>query len=142
MANIASEASTVNIALAQLQVAVLGQDLPSWKADGHGNGAILKSFEAVTLSYTMTISILEGHLLGIMEHNRELSTESVTRKERVKFMWNEAEIDALLQQLRGHQSCLDLLLNVLQRYAFHKEMYIFSATVDKLATPISRHEDY
>lgn len=115
MANIASECSTVNVALAQLQVVFAGADFPSYKTE-QGGEDILRSFDAVATGCSMILSLLEQYLADAVKRDgvESLSlSNGVSRKEKAKFVWNEDEIKDLLLQLRGYQTSLTLLLNVL-----------------------------
>ncbi|KAF2117183.1 P-loop containing nucleoside triphosphate hydrolase protein [Lophiotrema nucula] len=115
MAGIASECSTINVALAQLQVHFTRVDLSSYKAQ-QGGEDVLRCIDTVTLGCSMALSLIEEHLAaGIRDEGVESSKmeSGVSRKEKAKFVWNEDGIKDLVMQLRGYQSSLTLLLNVL-----------------------------
>ena len=121
MANIASECSIVNVALAQLQAVFAGADLQSYKTE-QGGEDILRSFDAVTMGCSMTHSLLEQHLADAVKRDgvESLSlSNGVSRKDKAKFVWNEDEIKDLLLQLRGYQTSLTLLLNVLHKWVMY-----------------------
>lgn len=121
MASIASECATVNVALAQLQVVITGGDLISQKAR-QGGEDVLRSVDAVTLGCSITFSVIERRLADAVREDgveSDLSSSGVSRKDKVKFVWNSEEVQDLLGQLRGYKSSLTLLLGVLNKYVFY-----------------------
>ncbi|KAF1986636.1 hypothetical protein K402DRAFT_463548 [Aulographum hederae CBS 113979] len=121
MASIAAECSTVTVALTQLQMLIRGHDARYWRAGGRED--VLKSVEAVALGVGCTLSVLEGFVEGLASEGEDAEREAkeknlkgkeLGRWEKAMFVFNEEEVKALLGQMRGYQSSLSLLLNVLQ----------------------------
>jgi hypothetical protein len=123
MASVAAECSTVTVALAQLHSALQSRNERSWKRDGKED--VLKSVEAVSVACSLTLSVLEKYMVGMVkakedEDEPESSRNDVqlTRREKMRVLWNDEEITRLLSQMRGYQSSLGLLLNVVQWYVW------------------------
>lgn len=121
MTSIAAECSTVTVALAQLQSALHSRRERSWKTDGKED--VLKSVEAVTIACALTLSLMEKYMVAVLEKSQDEGEASVgktdgrlTKKDKMKILWNDEEIGRLVSQLRGYQSSLSLLLNVVQWY--------------------------
>lgn len=128
MASIARECSVVSVALVQLRVIFTGADYLLYKSQ-EGDEDIMRSIDAVTLGCSMTLSLIKQHLADAVKKDGVETLESsngVSRKEKAKFVWNEEEVKDLLLQLRGYQSSLSLLLNVLNRYVL---FYVFCSAL-------------
>jgi hypothetical protein len=125
MSSIGAESSAVAVALAQLQ-SVLRVRHPH----SLGDEDLLKSVEVVSLACGLTMSLLEKYMKGILESGdvdeedgrRRVHKEKdkdgekvpVGLRDKIRVLWNEDEIERLTQQMRGHQSSLILLLNVIE----------------------------
>ena len=110
ISSIATECVAVSTALSHLQSLTIN--------DGSVDADVVNTLETVVIGCTLTISVLDEYILELIADNNVLKTADVTTKwtTKVKFLWNEAEMKELLQQLRGHQSSITLLLTVLRRY--------------------------
>jgi len=117
MASIASECSTVSVALSQLHYI----EFPlSGARDGNGTiNPVVQSLDAVMMGCTVALSLIEDHLTDFRVVTEEASDDGqalLGKMAKVKFVWNEDEVKELLQQLRGYQLNLTTLLSVMSRF--------------------------
>ncbi|PGH13662.1 hypothetical protein AJ79_03510 [Helicocarpus griseus UAMH5409] len=102
ISSIATECVTVTTALSHLQVLVIR------RADSFDSNTA-NMFECVITGCKLTLSVLDEYIMELSLDHGEL-----TSKNKAKVVWNESEMKELLQQLRGHESSLNLLLTVMQ----------------------------
>ncbi|KAK2756183.1 hypothetical protein FQN54_005591 [Arachnomyces sp. PD_36] len=108
ISSIATECGTVTTALSHLQVLAITRPEPF-------DSNTTNMFECVMTGCKLTLSVLEEYVTELSEGATDMSTPvPMTVKSKAKVVWNEPEMKELLQQLRGHQSSLTLLLTVLQ----------------------------
>ncbi|MCJ1284978.1 hypothetical protein MMC26_004315 [Xylographa opegraphella] len=108
ISSIATECVTVSTALSHLQNLAIN--------DGSVDADVVNTLETVVIGCTLTISVLEEYILELITDKKVSNSADITSKwtTKVKFLWNEVEMRELLQQLRGHQASITLLLTVLR----------------------------
>lgn len=115
MAQATAECSTVRLALVQLQESL--ESRYTLGASSETRGEVLASVEAVTMVCALSLSKLEEYVTtsvkALPEAEDEESLKHLGKRQKLKIAWNHDEIGHHLQQLRGCQSSLTLLLGVL-----------------------------
>ncbi|KAH0534119.1 hypothetical protein FGG08_007277 [Glutinoglossum americanum] len=107
ISSISTECVAVSASLSYLQSLVVGN---SGSLDPH----IANAFETVIVGCTLTLSVLNEYIMELAANKEVLDMAPASRMAKAKLMWNESEMKELLQQLRGHQSSITLLLTVLR----------------------------
>lgn len=110
MSSIATECSAVTTALSYLQNMIIGHSMT-------GQQDLVNTFDCVITGCTLTLSVLDEYVaeLNYLDNPEAFNPSSVTRKDKMKVIWNEAEMRELLLQLQGHKSSIMLLLSIMQR---------------------------
>ncbi|MCJ1393744.1 hypothetical protein MMC18_006620 [Xylographa bjoerkii] len=109
ISSMATECVTVSTALSHLQNLAINDN-------GSVDVDVVNTLETVVIGCTLTISVLDEYILELTTDKSVLKSADSSSKwtTKVKVLWNEAEMRELLQQLRGYQSSITLLLTVLQ----------------------------
>ncbi|PGG99379.1 hypothetical protein AJ80_09375 [Polytolypa hystricis UAMH7299] len=108
ISSIATECVTVTTALSHLQMLAIR------RAEFFDSNTI-NMFDCVITGCKLTLSVLDEYIMEISAGGTDTyGPGRMTTKSKAKVIWNEAEMRELLQQLRGHESSLNLLLTVMQ----------------------------
>lgn len=124
MTSIATECSTMSVALSQLNYVDFRGMLTSTAREPNSLNQVLQSIDAVIIGCSLTLSVIEDTIVELQDSNDdsgEGSEQTLGRLSKARIVWHEDEMKELLQQLRGYQLNLTTLLTVIQRYVlFHK----------------------
>ena len=103
-----TEVSDISVILSQLQVFLLGLDLPD-----RSRTSLLKVEKVVTIvsGCVLTFSELEKLL-------DELKTENMDFLDRLKWVRQESAIRGFIQRLQNHKTSLSLVLHILNGFTF------------------------
>lgn len=110
ISSIATECSAVTVALSHLQ------SILSSKSNVLDETTI-GCLDCVITGCTLTLSVLEEYVVELQTAPNLTPNDpkALTRMDKAKVVWNEAEMRELLQQLQGHKSSITLLLTIAQR---------------------------
>jgi hypothetical protein len=109
--SIATECTVVGAALSQIQTVILRA--PQVTSSHFDQSSQLATyFETAITACAMTLSVLHEEVNKLVGDGENF--HGVTRMARVRYIWNEAFMSQLLQQIRGLHSAINLLLNALQ----------------------------
>ena len=75
-------------------------------------GPLAETFDVALTGCTVTFSLLDMELQKLCQQSKEKETYSA--KERIKLVWNEDLARSLLDDMRGLQGAVTLLLTALQ----------------------------
>ena len=78
----------------------------------HAQGPLAESFDVALTGCTVTFSLLDVELQKLCQQSKDKDTYSA--KDRIKFVWNEDLVRSLLDDMRGLQGAVTLLLTALQ----------------------------
>jgi hypothetical protein len=109
--SMATEASTLRSALLQLQHLMMLDPaaLSRWDMES----MLPQTFETAIEGFRVMLAVLIGHLDGLTK-KRKAAGSPLTRRAKGKMMWNEAEMQDVLVQIRAQQHSLQFLLTILQ----------------------------
>jgi hypothetical protein len=106
-----TECTTICTALSQIQSLVL-KDPVALSSRMTPYSSLTTSFDDALTGCMLTLSVIEDELGGMVEGERGAGT--IGFRAKVNFVWNEDTMVALLQQIRGQQVAMGLLIAVLQ----------------------------
>jgi hypothetical protein len=106
-----AECASVSASLNQIQGLVLSNPV-ALSSRMSPASSLTKNFDDALTACMLTLSVIEDELEGMVEGDQ--GTGTLGFKAKAKFLWNEAVMAALLQQLRGQQTAIGLLVAVLQ----------------------------
>ncbi|KAK5954338.1 hypothetical protein OHC33_004911 [Knufia fluminis] len=115
MSSIATEWNNLNNSLVQVQGMLLNNSLPSFTDAGQAEN-VRRDIDDITMSCARIVSKLEVHVIQAMKQNGISpleATDSVNFSAKTKFVWNETEVNQLMEALRGQKSSLTLLFQTL-----------------------------
>ena len=113
LASIYTECTTVKLALSHVYWLVNSNaELLSSQLDAQG--PLAETFDVALTGCTVTFSLLDVELQKLCQQNKE--KESSSAKERIRFVWNEDLARSLLDDMRGLQGAVTLLLTALQTW--------------------------
>lgn len=110
--SISSECTVLHIALTQIQKLALTDSFYDRLAS---QPDLKDSFELALLSCTQTFSALEEEICELSPKPEQKDNQF----QRLRYLWNEETMREILQQLRGQQNAINLLLTAIQTYDNH-----------------------
>jgi hypothetical protein len=110
--SMATEASTLRSALLQLQHLMM-RDPVALSSRWDMESMLPQTFETAIEGFRDMLAVLIGHLEGLTRKRRAAGLQ-VTRVAKGKMLWNEAEMQDILVQVRAQQHSLQFLLTILQ----------------------------
>ena len=111
LASIHTECTTIKLALSHVYWLVNSNtELLASQLDARG--PLAETFDVALTGCTVTFSLLDIELQKLCQQSKDESTYGT--KERMKFVWNEGFARSLLDDMRGLQGAVTLLLTALQ----------------------------
>ena len=113
---IASETYVLSAALSQVEnVALHSPD--SLVSRLNGQMSFRTAFDMALNGCTLVLTVLEKDLLAITGGKQP---NHIGKLDRLKVMWDQKRLQELLQQIRGQQTGLNLLISALQTYEYYE----------------------
>ena len=110
--SMATEASTLRSALLQLQHLMM-LDPAALSSRWDMESMLPQTFETAIEGFRVMLAVLIRHLEGLTKKRKTLGSP-LTRGAKQKMVWNEAEMQDVLVQIRAQQQSLQFLLTILQ----------------------------
>ena len=111
LASIHTECTTIKLALSHVYWLVNSNtELLSSQLDARG--PLAETFDVALTGCTVTFSLLDTELQKLCQQSKDKDTYKA--KDKMKFMWNEDLTRSLLDDMRGLQGAVTLLLTALQ----------------------------
>jgi hypothetical protein len=132
LASIITECNGVSHILVEVQYLGL-QDIAS--LDAERRQSFRDAIDSFVVGCTNTLSIIEQHVEGF-RHSADgvvvRPMHRLGRRDKMKIVWNEEDINQLLQRLRGYQTDLTLPLSILH-------MWVVPQNSGFLSRSLTRH---
>ena len=110
ISSIATECTIIQASLAALQNLLLDNS-----DAGNLPGSTVQALDTSLVGCALTLSVVDKEVKKYIQKNGESSGRAIARK--ALFTFEKSHLDELLQQIRGHQVALTLLLTTMQAYA-------------------------
>ncbi|KAK0513620.1 hypothetical protein JMJ35_003984 [Cladonia borealis] len=111
LASIHTECTTIKLALSHVYWLV-NSDSELLSSQLDAQGPLAETFDVALTGCTVAFSLLDVELQKLCQQSKE--KESFSTKERIRFVWNEDLARSLLDDMRGLQGAVTLLLTALQ----------------------------
>jgi hypothetical protein len=106
-----AQCASVDMALVQIQAVILDNPESSYRL--RTDSAVARTFDSVFGACHLAFMILNERLMGLVEEKRN-DKGQMSRTTRARNVWNEQEMQNLLQNIQGQASGLTVVLSALQ----------------------------
>ena len=113
LASIRTECIIVKTALSYVDW-IVKQDADLFSSQLKAHGPLLEIFEVPLTECIFIFSLLDIELQKLCDRSKD--HDSFKWEDNMKYVWNEAQADTILDHMRGLQSALNFMLTVLQTY--------------------------
>ena len=111
LASIRTECTTVKAGLSYVYF-LINRDAELFSSQLHAEGPLAETIDVALTGCTVTFSLLDCELQKL--YNKSSDREGLRWKDKMRYIWDENLAKELLDQMRGLQSAVSLVLNAIQ----------------------------
>ncbi len=114
LASIRTECTTVKAGLSYIYF-LINRDMELFSSQMQAHGPLTETLDVALTGCTVTFSLLDCELQRL--YDKSCDRDGFRWKDKLKYIWDEKVAKALLDQMRGLQSAITLVMTALQTSA-------------------------